>query len=171
VHGAALQRGAMRERHAIDHEVVVRYAFEPLTHGLAIRQKARPQLIRDGSQAQVEARRLELLVAQRRGGDDAPVARGVAQVTIGENAPRPVGHPSELASVARVVPRASARARPSTPAFFSAASTARATALPSPAATASSEGPAPLRTQPSAPARRAASATVGIHGNNARRYG
>ena len=53
----------------------------------------------------------------------------------------------------------------------SADSMAAPTAAPSPTTTASSEGPAPLSTQPSAPALRAAAATAGIHGKSARRYG
>ena len=49
---------------AIDHEVGV--AVESALHRLAERQEAGAQLIRERAQAKVEARRLELLVAERR---------------------------------------------------------------------------------------------------------
>ena len=64
VHRAALQRGALGQGHAVDHEVGV--AVESTLDRLAERQEAGAQLIGERSQAKIEARRLELLVAERR---------------------------------------------------------------------------------------------------------
>src|SRR5439155_1251016 len=134
------------------------------------RQEARAELIRARTEPEVEAGGLVLVVSDRPLGADPPVADGGAELMVGQDA---VGYGAQPITRLRApdVSTSSAHAAPAIPARRSTASIAAATGAPSPATTASSDGPAPLRTQPSAPAARAALTTSGIHGNNRSREG
>src|SRR5206468_11702587 len=98
-------------------------------------------------------------------GADPPAGATGAELGVGG---APAGHPAHPlpGGTAPAVSTSNRRAAPAIPARRSAASIAAATGVSSPATTASSDGPAPLRTQPSAPAARAARTTSGIHGNS-----
>src|SRR5262249_9793280 len=182
VHGPALQRGAALERDSVDHQLAVARVggIESRLNCLPVRKEAGPQLVRDGSEAEVEARRLELLVVDRRAGRDPARIHGGAECLIWQHTrarhDRRRVHERAL-SVALTAPSrstASAFAALAMPTRAKASSIARATADASPsepATTASSAGPAPLSTQPSAPALRAASATDGSQGKSRTRYG
>src|SRR5262249_8438515 len=165
-----------------DHQFAVARVggIESRLNGLSIREEAGAQLIGDGSEAKVEARRLELFLLDRRGGRDPARIDRRAECLIWQYArPRDDGRRAHgrAPSFALTAPSrstASAFAAPAMPARAKASSITRATADASPsepATTASSAGPAPLSTQPSAPALRAASATDGSQGKSRTRYG
>src|SRR5207247_855468 len=154
-------------RHPIDDQVALGEVarLESALDRLPERQEARAELIRARTEPEVEAGGLVLVVSDRPLGADPPVADGGAELMVGQDA---VGYGAQPITRLRApdVSTSSAHAAPAIPARRSTASIAAATGAPSPATTASSDGPAPLRTQPSAPAARAALTTSGIHGNN-----
>ena len=170
-----------RQRDAVDDEIALVEASlaQPALHRLAERQEARAQLVGERSQTEVEARRLELLVAQRCGRGDPPRLDRRAQGHIRQDAGAgpavrrgvSLAHAAHLASAPHRrsrhrPPPSTGSPRPRCPRRGAAAPRARRAPAPSPSRARPARRHRPRRraatarrresTQPRAPAPRAA---------------